>query len=323
MPLLNKIEDVLVQIIKLILLVFALWVLVVWGNHMYEKAWPSKSSDTAESTVNWKDVQPDMQFVVEETSRDLGLQFSDKQLQDRLTDAQLRPAFKKADQLLRDFVAQQPEQHARIEKESQARGLAPLHPLLVGDNLPSAKDIEAILKAQQAEEAAKEKAREARLERLWSDEGSAEDASEAAAVVADEDDECCWTDAVDVAQTLHNNATQAYGDEGYTRFVLGAPAAIEMVLKDATLAPKLHEMTVSRLLDMVLTNYSISFSRAVSEQDSDSSDGLWDSLFNSIELTMWSVILSFLVLVVFVVMMIRMEKHLGRISQHTAHRSEP
>jgi ABC-type Fe3+ transport system permease subunit len=88
------------------------------------------------------------------------------------------------------------------------------------------------------------------------------------------------------------------------------------VLNDATLAPKLHELTVSRLLDMVMTNYSISFSRAVSEQDS-SSENLWDSVFSSIELTMWSVILSFLVLVVFVVMMIRMERHLRAISLHT------
>lgn len=127
------------------------------------------------------------------------------------------------------------------------------------------------------------------------------------------------TAPVDTAQVLHDRAMQAqleHGDKAYAAFVSGAPAAMELVLNDATLAPKLHELTVSRLLDMVMTNYSISFSRAVSEQDS-SSENLWDSVFSSIELTMWSVILSFLVLVVFVVMMIRMERHLRAISLHT------
>lgn len=313
MPFLRKIEDVLVQVIKLVLLAFALWILAGLAKHLYDKAWPTK--DTAASTataVNWNDVRPDMQFVLEETGRDLGLHVTDKQLQERLTDAQLRPAFQKADQLLRDFVAQKAEHHAQIEKDNESRGLAPLHPLLAGEALPTAPDIAVIAQAQQAATSAHANASEAHMEQLWGASDSA-----AAAEASDAEDACCWTEAVDVAQALHNSATQAYGDAGYAAYVLGAPAAIETVLKDATLEPKLREMTVSRLLDTVLTNYSISFSRAVSEQDSDSSnsDNLWESLFSSIELTMWSVILSFLVLVVFVVMLIRMEKHLGRMSR--------
>ena len=124
---------------------------------------------------------------------------------------------------------------------------------------------------------------------------------------------------MDVAQVLHERATQTlheYGDSGYRAYVLGAPAALERVLSDQSLAPQLHELPIARLVDMVLTNYSISFSRAVSEQNdrSDRSDW-WEASFSSLELTLWSVILSFLVLVVFVVMTIRIEKHLHRLSQ--------
>lgn len=333
MSFLSKIEDLLMQVIKLVLLAFALWLLFAWGSHLYEKSDFKKTDTTTEASVDWKQVKPDMQFVVEETSRDLDLYVPNKLLQERLTDAQLRPAFQKADQLLRDFVAQKAEQHARIEKENQSRGLAPLNPLLVGEALPTAKDIAAYNLAQQAvldAEQAQEKAREERMARLWeeaaSDAAAAAEAPAAEAMAAeamaveasDGEEECCWTDAVDVAQVLDNNAV-SHGEQGYAAFVQGAPAAIELVLQNATLAPKLHEMTVSRLLDMVMMNYSISFSRAVSDQDSDS-ESLWESLFSSIDLAVWSLILSFLALVVFVATGIRMEKHLRRMSQNSATR---
>lgn len=324
MSFLSKIEDLLMQVIKLVLLAFALWLLFAWGSHLYKKSDFTKTDTATEAAVDWKQVKPDMQFVLEETSRDLDLYVPNKLLQERLTDAQLRPAFQKADQLLRDFVAQKAAQHARIEKENQSRGLAPLNTLLVGEALPTAKDVAAYNQAEQAKldaEQAQAKAREERMARLWeeSDEADSDVAAATAAVEAidgADEEECCWTEAVDVAQVLDSNAA-SHSEKGYAAFVLGAPAAIELILKNDTLAPRLHELTVSRLLDMVMMNYSISFSRAVSEQDSDS-ESLLDAMFSSIDLAMWSLILSFLALVVFVATGIRMEKHLRRMSQNSA-----
>lgn len=331
MPVLSKLEDVFVQIIRLVLLAFSAVVLVALGMLLVSKITPSTSSTDSGQTVVWKDLQPDMQFVVEETGRDMGLQMPHVQLQERLTDPQLRPAFQKADQLLRNFVAQKPALHERIERENDARGLAPVHPLLVGEAMPSPEAVKAYtLAREQAQD----------QETVQAAEASAEVAAEASAVSAADEavqaameaaeaaeaamQDCCWTDPVDVPSILHERASQVqaeYGEPAYAAFVLGAPAAIEKVLHDPGLAPKLHELTMSRLVEMVMTNYGISFSRAVSGPEADSSDSLWDKVFNSIELTMWSVILSFLVLVVFVVMVIRIEKHLRLLQVSTSPRN--
>lgn len=328
MPVLSKLEDVFVQIIRLVLLAFSAVVLVALAMLLIGKLAPSPSSTSSEPAVVWKDVKPDMQYVVEETGRDMGLHVPNQQLQERLTDPQLRPAFQKADQLLRDFVALKPALHERIEKDNEARGLAPVNPLLVGDAMPSPQAVKAYAQAQEQARNASDASDAAQAVEAVeaSDEATAADAAAHAAAQATAAadaamQDCCWTDPVDVPQILHERASQVqseYGEPAYAAFVLGAPAAIEKVLTDPGLAPKLHEQTMSRLVDMVITNYSISFSRAVDVPDADSSESLWDSIFNSIELTMWSVILSFLVLVVFVVMVIRIEKHLRLLNlQHT------
>ena len=316
----SKLEDVFVQIIRVVLLAFSAVVLVALALLLIGKVMPETEKTETQSSVAWTDLKPDMQYVVEETGRDVGLAMPNQQLQERLVDPALRPAFQKADQLLRQFVAQKAEQHARIEKDNEARGLADMNPLLVGDAVPDAAAIKTYVQQLQADKAAKEaqeQARQEALDRLMAADAQEEAAAQAALSAFDEPESCCWTEAVDLSQALHERAANVqseYGDKGYAAFVLGAPAAMEAVLSNATLAPKLHEMTVSRLVDMVLTNYSISFSRAVSEQASEDSTTLWDSIFSSIELTMWSVIFSFLVLVVFVVMALRMERHLRTIS---------
>lgn len=322
----SKLEDVFVQVIRVVLLGFSAVVLVALALLLIGKALPDKDKDAQDSSVAWTNVKPDMQFVVEETGRDIGMAIPNEQLQERLSDPALRSAFQKTDQLVRDFVAQKADQHERIEKDNESRGLAPVNPLLVGEAVPTDKDISAYAQQLQAQTEAKEaheKIRQAALERYMQAEGEEEVAAHAALNALDAAAECCWTEPVNLPLVLHERAQsvqQEHGEKAYAAFVLGAPAAMELVLSNPTLAPKLHDMTVSRLVDMVMTNYAISFSRAVSDQALDSEETLWDSIFSSIELTMWSVILSFLVLVVFVVMMLRMEKHLRAIS-HSTHKA--
>lgn len=315
MQLLRKLEDIFVQVIRLVLMGFALLVLVALAAHLWDKISPKKAAtETSANAVDWTSVKPDMKFVLEETGRDMGTYVPDQALQERLGDAAVRAHFKQFDQLVRDFIAKNPEAHARVEKDNEARGLAPLNPLLVGDTAPSAEQIQAYQQTLKD----KEQAESARMEQVLA---QASDAPEEAASASccDSSNEMFWAEPVDLAQLLHERAVQTqseYGEQAYAAYVAGAPAAMALVLNDATLAPKLQTLTVARLVDMVLVNYGISFGRSVSEHNGDSSDSLWDTVFSSIEMTMWSVILSFLVLVVFVVMMMRMEKHLRTISLH-------
>lgn len=319
MLLLRKIEDVFVQVVRLVLLAFSVLVLVAMATYLWDKSF-GKKGDVTSSEIAWKDIAPDIQFVVEETGRDMGITVDSLALQESLSDPELRPSFQQADQLVRSFVALKAEHHAEVEKNHESKGLAPLNPLLVGDTLPSKAQIDAYVKEQEA----KAQAEQERVERLYLEnttyaavEASSEAAeAEAAASTCCSSDQTYWTEAVDVARSLHERAASMQSEhnvQAYKAYVLGAPKAIEKVLSDATLAPKLHDQSISRLVDMVLTNYSISFSRAISEQDT--SESLWDRFFNSLELTMWSLILSFLVMVVFVVMSLRMERHLRHISE--------
>lgn len=322
MPLLRKIEDIFVLIVRLVLLAFSVVVLVALAQYTWDKYVRTKDGDTA-SKVAWSELQPDMKYVVEETGRDMGISTSEQAFHDSLGNATLRPAFKQVDSLVRNFVALKPEHHAEVEKNHEAKGLAPLNPLLVGDSTPTKAQVDAYAKEQAELAQAKEKAENERLERLLGIAESVEASSEAEAAEAADASSCCsssdesmWTDPVDVALALHKSAADiqsGYNEKAYQAYVLGAPKALELVLSDATLAPKLHDLPVSRLVDMVLTNYTISFSRAAGEFDE--TDSLWERAFNSLELTMWSLILSFFVMVVMLMMAVRMERHIRTISE--------
>ena len=199
MNFLCKLEDVFVQIIRLVLVIFALVVLVALGLMLWGKATSSShSGNSATSTTRvWGEFQPDMKFVLEETGRDVDVNANSQSLQESLTDPQLRTAFQKIDTLLRDFVAQQPEQHARVERDNEARGFAPKHPLLIGDAVPSAAQAAAAIKDY-----------DARMERLRSGETEEESADSArtavvsavavsaaeAAVEAAEEASCCGSE---------------------------------------------------------------------------------------------------------------------------------
>lgn len=323
MSLLRKIEDVFVLLVRIVLLAFSLLVLVAMGSYLWEQM--RGKAATSATTVVWSEVQPDMQYVVEETGRDMGMQVASFALEESLSNAQLRPAFQQADAAVRNFVAAKADHHAEVERNNEARGLAAPNPLLIGDAVPTAQQIADYQHAQ----ADQEKAAAERLAQwLSSDTADAavEDATaaaEASAVAAA--DSCCsdsnhmmyWTEPVDIAQMLHERAATAqseHGEPAYAAFIQGAPTAIERVLGDAKLAPKLHDLPVYRMVDMVLTNYAISFSRAISPSE-ETPDSVWSRFFSSLELTMWSLIMGFLVMVVLVVAVLRIERHLRHLSE--------
>ncbi len=306
---LRRIEDLLVQVVRVVLLVFSLLVLMGMALWTWESFRPGKAEapQAVAQELNWKDARPDLQFVVDETSRDLGAGGGEPAMEKRLADPALRPAFQKADALVRAFVNKDPARRERTERDHQARGLAPLHPLLQGDALPSEADVQRRIQERGQREG---------------DAGAvdaAADAAAAAAASADEEDS--WmVDPVDTAAAIHERAQAAeleHGKGAYAAYVQGLPAALEQVFGNAALEPRLQAQTAQQILSTVLLNYTLSLdnaARALRGEDSHGSSS-WKERFGAVETAFWSMLMSFLVLVVMVLVFIRMERHLRVISQ--------
>ncbi|WP_454721498.1 hypothetical protein [Delftia acidovorans] len=306
---LRRIEDLLVQVVRVVLLVFSLLVLVGMALWTWESFRPGKAEapQAVAQELNWKDARPDLQFVVDETSRDLGAGGGEPAMEKRLADPALRPAFQKADALVRAYVNKDPARRERTERDNQARGLAPLHPLLQGDTLPSEADVQRRIQERGQREG---------------DAGAVDAAADAAAAAAaSTDEEDGWmVEPVDTAAAIHERAQAAeleHGKGAYAAYVQGLPAALEQVFGNAALEPRLQAQTAQQILSTVLLNYTLSLdnaARALRGEDSHGSSS-WKERFGAVETAFWSMLMSFLVLVVMVLVFIRMERHLRVISQ--------
>lgn len=306
---LRRIEDLLVQVVRVVLLVFSLLVLVGMALWTWESFRPGKAEapQAVAQELNWKDARPDLQFVVDETSRDLGSGGGEPAMEKRLADPALRPAFQKADALVRAYVNKDPARRERTERDNQARGLAPLHPLLQGDALPSEADVQRRIQERGQREG---------------DAGAVDAAADAAAAAAaSTGEEDGWmVEPVDTAAAIHERAQAAeleHGKGAYAAYVQGLPAALEQVFGNAALEPRLQAQTAQQILSTVLLNYTLSLdnaARALRGEDSHGSSS-WKERFGAVETAFWSMLMSFLVLVVMVLVFIRMERHLRVISQ--------
>lgn len=311
---LRRIEDLLVQVVRVVLLVFSLLVLVGMALWTWESFRPGKAEapQAVVQELNWKDARPDLQFVVDETSRDLGAGGGEPAMEKRLADPALRPAFQKADALVRAYVNKDPARRERTERDNQARGLAPLHPLLQGDALPSEADVQRRIQERGQREG------DAGAVDAVADAAAADAAAAAAASTGEEDG---WmVEPVDTATAIHERAQAAeleHGKGAYAAYVQGLPAALEQVFGNAALEPRLQAQTAQQILSTVLLNYTLSLdnaARALRGEDSHGSSS-WKERFGAVETAFWSMLMSFLVLVVMVLVFIRMERHLRVISQ--------
>ncbi len=311
---LRRIEDLLVQVVRVVLLVFSLLVLVGMALWTWESFRPGKAEapQAVAQELNWKDARPDLQFVVDETSRDLGAGGGEPAMEKRLADPALRPAFQKADALVRAYVNKDPARRERTERDNQARGLAPLHPLLQGDALPSEADVQRRIQERGQREG------DAGAVDAVADAAPADAAAAAAASTGEEDG---WmVEPVDTAAAIHERAQAAeleHGKGAYAAYVQGLPAALEQVFGNAALEPRLQAQTAQQILSTVLLNYTLSLdnaARALRGEDSHGSSS-WKERFGAVETAFWSMLMSFLVLVVMVLVFIRMERHLRVISQ--------
>ncbi|WP_370680630.1 hypothetical protein [Comamonas sp. GB3 AK4-5] len=298
---LRRIEDLLVQVVRVVLLAFSLVVLVALALWVWDSVRGNKSASSALSepaALNWKDAKLDLAYVVAETGRDLGN--SQIPLAKRLSDPLLRPSFQQADQAIRAFINQNPAQRERVESESGGRGLAPLNVLLQGKDMPDAALVQRLIKDEQ------ENGRAAYV--------SSED--------SDDEENGYFSEPLEVAYAIHERAQMAESEHGagaYVAYVQGLPAALQQVFGNADLAPQLQQQAASSLMSMVLTNYTITFDQAARVLRGDSSEDGDTSLLNlynkAAETAFWSMLMSLLVLVVMVVVFIRMERHLRVMSE--------
>lgn len=321
LSLLRRAEDLLIQVLRLVLLAFCIFVLIGMGNWIWDHYKPKKP-DTALATstaLNWKEAPYDLKFMAEETGRDLSSTSHLLPMEKRLADPALRPDFQKADGLLRGFIYKDAAARKRIEKENSSQGLEPIHPLLKGDALPSADEVNRQIKMREARENSccdKEAAdaAAAEVDAAWTARRitfTREDRLARAATDADAMDEML-TDAVNLASEINERAQASeveHGEGAYAAYIKGLPGALQAVLGNEKLAQKLQQQPAQQIVTMLLTNYTLSFDRTAQKLRGDSPDEeKWD--FLGIDTAFATMLISSLVMVMMVLVMIRIERHM-------------
>ena len=335
---LRRVEDVFVQIIRIVLLAFSVFVLVGMGAWLWDHYKPKKpEAPVTAAALNWKDASYDLKFMEEETGRDLSNVSHQVPMEKRLADPALRPSFQKADGLLRGFIYKDPAARKRIEKENSAQGLDPVHPLLKGDAMPSADEVGRQIKMREAREnsccdkeaadaAAAEAdaawtARRISLPKRDSAVEAAVEAAIAAAEAADSDE--MLTDPVNLASEINDRAQSAeieHGEGSYAAYLAGLPAALQKVMANENLANKLQQQSASQIVSTLLTNYTMSFDRTAQVLKGENPDAeKWD--FLSVDTAFASMLISCLVMVVMVLVLIRMERHMRTMGQNSGNKS--
>lgn len=342
LSLLRRAEDLLIQVLRLVLLAFSIFLIIGMGRWIWEHYQPKKP-DTASATataLNWKEAPYDLKYMEEETGRDLnGMNFSTP-MEKRLADPALRPDFLKADALLRGFIYKDVAARKRIEKEHSGQGLEPIHPLLKGDALPSADEVSRQIKMREARENSccdKEAAdaaaaevdaawtarritfnREDRIARAAT-QAAAEAAADAAAdAIADE----MLTDTVNLASEINDRAQAAemeHGEGAYAAYIKGLPAALQAVLGNENLTKKLQQQSASQIVTTLMTNYTLSFDRTAMKLRGDNPDAeKWD--FLGIDTAFATMLISCLVMVMMALVMIRIERNMRSATAGSDHK---
>lgn len=315
MNVLRKVEDVLVQTVRVVLLVLLLLMLLGMARWLYAHYGPGRSAAASgePAVLDWREVRPDLKYVVDETSRDLGDEEAQVPMEKRLADPALRPSFQKADGLIRGFVYQNPARRKRVEQDNGSQGLAPVHPLLKGDALPSAVEVERQIRLREARE-----------------NGECCDVTDTAAPLArrialaagdaaPESDEDEVEAPLEVVAQIHERAQAAESEHGpgaYAAFVQDLPAALQQVFGSESVAPRLQEQPAAQIVNMVLLNYTLSFDRAAQQLKGESSDeDKWGSRLGGMQAIVWGLLIACLAMVAMVLALIRMERHLRAISE--------
>lgn len=319
--LMRRAEDLLIQVLRLVLLAFSVFVIIGMGNWLWDHYKPRKSdaAQAAVTALNWKEAPYDLKFMAEETGRDLSGMSHVEPMEKRLADPALRPDFRKADGLLRGFIYKDTAARKRIEKESGSQGLEPIHPLLKRDAMPSDDEVNRQIKMREAREHAccdKEAAdaAAAAVDAAWTARRivlKPEERMVRAAADAEAMDEM-QMDAVNLTSEIHDRALAAeaeHGEGAYAAYIKGLPAALQAVLGNDALAGKLQQQPTPQIVSTLLTNYTLSFDRTAMKLRGDSPDEQkWE--FLGLDTAFATMLISCLIMVMMVLVLIRIERQL-------------
>ena len=334
----SRIEDVLVQIVRVVLLVFSVFVLLGMGLWLWDHYQPKKPqavTASASTALDWKDAPYDLKYMLDETERDLSSLGNALPVEKRLADPALRPSFQKADGLLRGFVYKNPAERKRVEQENSSQGLTPLHPLLQGDVLPSPAEVNRQIKLREARENAccdsdaadaaaaavdaEISAHRITLKRedLAIARAAAAAADAAVAAAAEADSELMLSEPVNLMAEINDRASAAemeHGSGAYEAYVKGLPAALQQVLGNESLAAKLQQQPTQQIVNTLLINYTLAFDRTAQVLKGENPDQeKWQ--FSSVETAFTTMLIACLVMVIMVLVLIRMERHMRVMSQ--------
>lgn len=336
LSLLRRAEDLLIQVLRLVLLAFSIFLIIGMGRWIWDH-YQSKKPDVAVATptaLNWQQAPYDLKYMEEETGRDLNGMSHSTPMEKRLADPALRPEFLKADGLLRGYIYKDVAARKRIEKDNSGQGLEPIHPLLKGDALPSADEVNRQIKMREARENSccdKEAAdaAAAEVDAAWTarritfnsedriaraaTQAAAEAAASAAAdAAAEASGDEMLTDAVNLASEINDRAQAAemeHGEGAYAAYLKGLPAALQAVLGNEKLASKLQQQSASQIVTTLMTNYTLSFDRTAMKIRGDNPDAeKWE--FLGIDTAFATMLISCLVMVMMALVMIRIERHM-------------
>lgn len=325
--LMRRAEDLLIQVLRLVLLAFSVFVIIGMGNWLWDHYKPRKSdaAQAAVTALNWKEAPYDLKFMAEETGRDLSGMSHVEPMEKRLADPALRPDFRKADGLLRGFIYKDTAARKRIEKESGSQGLEPIHPLLKSDAMPSDDEVNRQIKMREAREhaccdkeaadaaaAAVDAAWTARRIVLKPEQRLARAAADAASAAAAEATDEMLMDAVNLTSEIHDRAQAAeaeHGEGAYAAYIKGLPAALQAVMGNEALAGKLQQQPTPQIVSTLLTNYTLSFDRTAMKLRGDSPDEQkWE--FLGLDTAFATMLISCLVMVMMVLVLVRIERHM-------------
>ena len=331
LTLLRRAEDLLIQVLRLVLLAFSVFALIGMGHWIWDHYKPKKpdAALATPSSLNWKDAPYDLKYMEEETGRDLNGLSGVVALEKRLADPALRPDFQKADGLLRGFIYKDAAARKRIEKENSSQGLEPIHPLLKGEAIPSADEVNRQIKMREARENSccdKEAAdaAAAEVDAAWTARrisftredrmarAAVDAAADAAAAAAAEAMDEMLTDSVNLASEINDRAQMAemeHGEGSYAAYIKGLPAALQAVLGNENLAKKLQQQTAAQIVSTLLTNYTLSFDRTAAKLRGENPDEeKWE--FLGMDTAFATLMISCLVMVMMALVLFRMERHM-------------
>lgn len=303
---LGKVEGVLLYLMRVVMVLLALFTLFTFGIWTYEnlRKPQAEAFSTVDESRDWSGLKISEAELKKITYSDFGFADSQQVINDNklAADAAVVAAFADVDKQLRAALMRDPKARSALDEANMETGLAPARPL------------PALVKALQEQELAGQAT--AALD-ATSNPDSAEDAAVATAVAAAAEAAASADDyqpePTDIGDYLLSQTRQVISSYGYNAghaFVLGAPAAMQQLLADAQVQKGITRQSTSYVVSNLLMNYNMVFSSKAGESTSSEGNTWLERMMEPSSLLVYTVLLWSFVFLMMIVVFLRVERHL-------------